>query len=323
MAAAAAPTRRERIPCAPRKDCERLWELYKQHVACFWTVQEVDLASDLHDWVHRLKSEERAFLTHVLAFFAASDGLVLENLNLNFLQEIPLPEARAFYGFQAAMENIHSEMYSQLIQTYLLDPDERQDVFHALETMPAVRQKADWAARWMDASLPVAQRLCAFACVEGIMFSGSFCAIFWLKKRGLMKGLSLANQFISRDEGLHCDFACALYELLGRPVPEATVQAIVASAVEAEEAFVCEALSCDLVGLSSRSMREYIRFVADRLLLSLGCAKLFRAENPFEWMEMISMQGKTNFFEARVSEYQKAHVLSGGQGKAFSLAEDF
>lgn len=311
------------MPCVPRAGHEKLWQLYKQHVACFWTAQEVDLASDLHDWAHRLKREERVFLTHVLAFFAASDGLVLENLNLNFLQEVPLPEARAFYGFQAAMENIHSEMYSQLIQTYVLDPDERHDVFHALETMPAVRRKADWAARWMEASLPLAQRLCAFACVEGIMFSGSFCAIFWLKKRGLMKGLSLANQFISRDEGLHCEFACALYELLGRPLAPATVQEIVAGAVEAEEAFICEALSCDLVGLSSRSMREYIRFVADRLLLSLGCPRLFGAENPFGWMEMISMQGKTNFFEARVSEYQKAHVLSGGQGKAFSLAEDF
>ena len=307
----------------PRAGHEKLWQLYKQHVACFWTVQEVDLASDLHDWAHQLKREERVFLTHVLAFFAASDGLVLENLNLNFLQEVPLPEARAFYGFQAAMENIHSEMYSQLIQTYVLDPDERHDVFHALETMPAVRRKADWAARWMEASLPLAQRLCAFACVEGIMFSGSFCAIFWLKKRGLMKGLSLANQFISRDEGLHCEFACALYEVLGRPLAPATAQEIVAGAVEAEEAFICEALSCDLVGLSSRSMREYIRFVADRLLLSLGCPRLFGAENPFGWMEMISMQGKTNFFEARVSEYQKAHVLSGGQGKAFSLAEDF
>lgn len=311
------------MPCVPRAGHEKLWQLYKQHVACFWTVQEVDLASDLHDWAHQLKREERVFLTHVLAFFAASDGLVLENLNLNFLQEVPLPEARAFYGFQAAMENIHSEMYSQLIQTYVLDPDERHDVFHALETMPAVRRKADWAARWMEASLPLAQRLCAFACVEGIMFSGSFCAIFWLKKRGLMKGLSLANQFISRDEGLHCEFACALYEVLGRPLAPATAQEIVAGAVEAEEAFICEALSCDLVGLSSRSMREYIRFVADRLLLSLGCPRLFGAENPFGWMEMISMQGKTNFFEARVSEYQKAHVLSGGQGKAFSLAEDF
>jgi ribonucleotide reductase beta subunit family protein with ferritin-like domain len=321
--AAAAPAYSKRMPCVPRAGHEKLWQLYKQHVACFWTVQEVDLASDLHDWAHQLKREERVFLTHVLAFFAASDGLVLENLNLNFLQEVPLPEARAFYGFQAAMENIHSEMYSQLIQTYVLDPDERHDVFHALETMPAVRRKADWAARWMEASLPLAQRLCAFACVEGIMFSGSFCAIFWLKKRGLMKGLSLANQFISRDEGLHCEFACALYEVLGRPLAPATAQEIVAGAVEAEEAFICEALSCDLVGLSSRSMREYIRFVADRLLLSLGCPRLFGAENPFGWMEMISMQGKTNFFEARVSEYQKAHVLSGGQGKAFSLAEDF
>ena len=301
---------------------EGLRALYKQHVACFWTVQEIDLSSDLLDWA-TLSCEERRFLTHVLAFFAASDGIVLENINMNFLQDFKLPEAKEFYGFQCAMENIHSEMYSQLIQTYILDPDERDDVFRALETMPAVRQKADWAMRWMDPALPVAQRLCAFACVEGIMFSGSFCAIFWLKKRGLMKGLSLANQFISRDEGLHCDFACLLYEHLGRPVAEATVQEIVQGAVRAEELFICEALPCDLIGLSSRTMRTYIRFVADRLLVALGCSKLYEAENPFDWMEMISMQGKTNFFEARVSEYQKAHVLSKGEGKQFSLTEEF
>ena len=312
-----------KIPCRPGAGAEALWRLYKQHLACFWTVQEVDLSADLWDWAHRLKPEERSFLTHVLAFFAASDGLVLENINMNFLQEVALPEAKAFYGFQSAMENVHSEMYSQLIQTYILDPDERDDVFRALETMPAVRLKAEWAQRWMDSALPLAQRLCAFACVEGIMFSGAFCSIFWLKKRGLMPGLSLANQFISRDEGLHCDFACGLYELLGRPVPEDVVSEIVRSAVEAEEVFICEALPCDLIGLNARSMRSYIRFVADRLLVALGCPKLFHAENPFCWMEMISMQGKTNFFEARVSEYQKAHVLSEGEGKAFSLSADF
>lgn len=245
-----------RIPCRPSPRFAELWSLYKQHVACFWTAQEVDLAADLHDWAHRLKVDERRFLTHVLAFFAASDGLALENVNMNFIQEVKIPEAVAFYGFQSAMENIHSEMYSHLVQTYVLDPDERSAVFSALETMPAVRQKAAWALEWMDASRPFAQRLCAFACVEGIMFSGSFCAIFWLKKRGLMKGLSLANQFISRDEGLHCDFACKFYELLGRPVEEGFVREIVKSAVDAEEAFICDAMPCDLIGLSSMSMKR-------------------------------------------------------------------
>ena len=311
------------MPCRPSTRFSELWKLYKKHVASFWTVQEVDLSADLYDWAHHLKAEERLFLTHVLAFFAASDGLVLENINMNFIQEVKIPEAIAFYGFQSAMENIHSEMYSQLVQTYVLDPDERSEVFNALETMPAVRQKAAWASLWMDASRPFAQRLCAFACVEGIMFSGSFCAIFWLKKRGLMKGLSLANQFISRDEGLHCEFACTLYELLGRPVEEELVREIVISAVEAEQAFICEAMPCDLIGLSSKSMQAYIRFVADRLLVLLGYSKFFMDLNPFDWMEMISMQGKTNFFEARVSEYQRAHVLTREEEKGFSLTVDF
>lgn len=311
-----------RIPAKSEGRYAGLWQLYKKHVASFWTAQEIDLAADLRDWA-KLKEEERHFITHVLAFFAASDGIVLENINSAFSVEVQIPEARAFYGFQAAMENVHSETYSQLIQSYIKDPDHRDEVFNAIHTMPAVRLKADWATQWMDCTRPFAERLVAFACVEGILFSGSFCAIFWLKKRGLMPGLSLSNQLISRDEGLHCDFACALYALLDAKLPQATVEAIVAGAVAVEESFICEALPCDLIGMNSAKMTGYIRFVADRLLVALGHAKLYRIENPFDWMDMISMQGKTNFFEARVAEYQKPHIMSGAEGKGFSLQEDF
>ena len=291
----------ERIPCKPRKKYEKLWGLYKQHLSCFWTAQEVDLTSDLDDWALRLTSEERTFLVHVMAFLAASDRLVLQHVNRSILQEVRIPEVKAFYGFHSAIETIHSEMYSQLIQTYVLEPDERRDVFCALEAMPAVRRQADWAARWLDVSLPFEQRLCAFACVEGIMFSGSFCAISWVKKRGLLKGLSLANELVGRDKRLHCDFACELYAILGSSVEEAIVQEVVLSAVEAEEAFVFEALSCDLVGVENESMRAYIRFVADRLLVALGHPKLFWGDNPFDWVETLSRQEEKNCFDARVS----------------------
>jgi ribonucleotide reductase beta subunit family protein with ferritin-like domain len=311
-----------RIPARSDGRYAGLWQLYKKHVASFWTVQEIDLAADLLDWA-KLKEEERHFVTHVLAFFAASDGIVLENINLTFASEVQIPEARAFYGFQAAMENVHSETYSTLIQSYIQDPDQRAEVFDAIHTMPAVRLKADWATQWMDRERPFAERLVAFACVEGVLFSGSFCAIFWLKKRGLMPGLSLSNQLISRDEGLHCDFACALYGLLEVKLSQAMAERIVAGAVAAEESFICEALPCDLIGMSRSQMTSYIRFVADRLLTALGHAKLYEAKNPFDWMDMISMQGKTNFFEARVAEYQKPHVMSGADGKGFSLDEDF
>jgi len=315
-------TARCRIPTKSGRGHPELWDLYKKHVASFWTAEELDLEADLSDW-SSLKPEERHFVTHVLAFFAASDGIVLENLNLSFSTEVQLPEARAFYGFQAAMENVHSETYSILIQSYIKDPDERGDVFDAIRTMPAVRAKAEWAAQWMSRERPFAERLVAFACVEGILFSGSFCAIFWLKKRGLMPGLSVSNQLISRDEGLHTDFACALYRLLERPPDEATVHSIVSGAVAAEEVFICEALPCDLVGIKRDSMARYIRFVADRLLCALGHAKLFGDTNPFDWMEMISLQGKTNFFEARVAEYQKSHVMTGTEGRDFRTDEDF
>lgn len=311
-----------RIPCKSEGRYAELWQLYKKHVASFWTAQEIDLQADLVDWA-RLKKEERHFITHVLAFFAASDGIVLENINMSFSSEVRIPEATAFYGIQAAMENVHSETYSLLIQSYIKDPDERDDVFDAIRTMPAVRRKADWAAQWMNRDRPFAQRLVAFACVEGVLFSGSFCAIFWLKKRGLMPGLSLSNQLISRDEGLHCDFACALYKLLEVKLAEDVVADIVRGAVEAEEVFICESLPCDLIGINRVSMTAYIRYVADRLLSSLGHEKIFLDENPFDWMEMISLQGKTNFFEARVAEYQKSHVMSGSDGRGFSVVEDF
>ena len=311
-----------RIPSKSEGRYSELWQLYKKHVASFWTAQEIDLQVDLNDWA-KLKPEERHFITHVLAFFAASDGIVLENLNMSFSTEVCIPEAIAFYGIQAAMENVHSETYSLLIQSYINDPDERDDVFNAIRTMPAVRDKAEWAAQWMNQDRPFAQRLVAFACVEGILFSGSFCAIFWLKKRGLMPGLSLSNQLISRDEGLHTDFACALYKLLEEPLMEEVVVTIVKGAVETEEVFICEALPCDLIGINRGNMATYIRFVADRLLCSLGHKKIFFEENPFDWMEMISLQGKTNFFEARVAEYQKSHVMSGAEGRCFSTEEDF
>jgi ribonucleotide reductase beta subunit family protein with ferritin-like domain len=311
-----------RIPSRSDGRYAELWQLYKKHVASFWTVQEIDLQSDLADWA-RLKEDERHFITHVLAFFAASDGIVLENLNVSFSTEVCIPEATAFYGIQAAMENVHSETYSTLIQSYIKDPDHREEVFDAIRTMPAVRRKAEWATQWMNQERPFAQRLVAFACVEGILFSGSFCAIFWLKKRGLMPGLSLSNQLISRDEGLHCDFACALYKLLESKLEQEIVANIVRGAVESEEVFICEALPCDLIGINRGNMTAYIRFVADRMLTALGHEKIFMAENPFDWMEMISLQGKTNFFEARVAEYQKSHVMSGAEGRGFSVEEDF
>jgi ribonucleotide reductase beta subunit family protein with ferritin-like domain len=309
----------ERIPCKPRKEYEKLWGLYKKHLSCFWTAQEVDLSSDLDDWALRLTSEERTFLTHIVGFFAASDRLVLEHVKRNVLQEVSIPEVRAFYGFHSAIETIHSEMYSRLIQTYVLDPDERHDVFYTLEAMPAVRKQADWAARWLASSLPFEQRLCAFACMQGIMCSGSFCAISWINNRGLLKGLSRANEFVGRDKRLHCDFACALYALLGSSVQEAIVQEIVLSAVEAEEAFVCEALSYDLVGLGAKNMRSYVRFVADRLLAALGHSKLFWGETPLDWVEMLSTQKEQSFFEDPLLESQTPL----GHGNPFKFTDDY
>ncbi|MED6135984.1 hypothetical protein PIB30_051735 [Stylosanthes scabra] len=304
----------------------QIWEMYKKAEASFWTAEEVDLSGDLRHW-DSLTDGERHFITHVLAFFAASDGIVLENLAGRFMKEVQVAEARAFYGFQIAIENIHSEMYSLLLETYIKDSTEKNRLFHAIETVPCVKKKAEWALRWIDGSESFAERIVAFACVEGIFFSGSFCSIFWLKKRGLMPGLTFSNELISRDEGLHCDFACLLYSLLRKKLPKERVKGIVMDSVEIEREFVCDALPCALVGMNGELMSQYIKFVADRLLVELGCKKVYNVQNPFDWMELISLQGKTNFFEKRVGDYQKASVMSSLNGHGgvheFKMDEDF
>jgi ribonucleoside-diphosphate reductase beta chain len=299
----------------------RIWEMYKKHEASFWTAEEIDLSHDQKDW-DKLNTDEQHFLKHVLAFFAASDGIVLENLAERFLKEVQIPEARCFYGFQLAMENVHSETYSLLIDTYIKDTAEKTHLFHAMETINCIKEKAEWALRWVESDNSFAERLVAFAAVEGIFFSGSFCAIFWLKKRGLLPGLTFSNELISRDEGLHCDFACLLYSLLKNKPSDSVVQEIIRSAVKIETEFVCEAIPVALIGMNAGLMSQYIEFVADRLLDALGCPKLWNAVNPFEWMEMISLQGKTNFFEKRVGEYQKAGVMSGSQHE-FTIEAEF
>merc|ERR1719226_366462 len=275
-----------------------LFEMYKKHEASFWTAEEIDLAQDAKAW-DTLSDNEQHFIKHVLAFFAASDGIVLENLSGRFSCEVQIPEARAFYGFQIAMENIHSETYSLLIEQYIRDPAEKERIFDAIHTMPAVEEKAKWVVQWMNDENSFAERIVAFAAVEGILFSGSFCAIYWLKKRGLMPGLTFSNELISRDEGLHAEFACLLYGMLEHKLPEDVVHDIIRGAVAVERKFICEALSCDLIGMNSELMTRYIEFVADRLLSALGHSKLFGSTNPFDWMELISLQGKTNFFEKR------------------------
>lgn len=303
-----------------------IWEMYKKAEASFWTAEEVDLSQDMRHW-ESLTGDEKHFISHILAFFAASDGIVLENLAGRFMKEVQVAEARAFYGFQIAIENIHSEMYSLLLETYIKDPKEKNRLFHAIDTVPCVAMKAQWALRWIDGSETFAERLIAFACVEGIFFSGSFCSIFWLKKRGLMPGLTFSNELISRDEGLHCDFACLLYTLLRNKLSEERVKSIVIDAVDIEREFVCDALPCALVGMNSVLMSQYIEFVADRLLVALGYGKIYNVQNPFDWMELISLQGKTNFFEKRVGEYQKASVMSSLNGNGathvFKMDEDF
>lgn len=301
-----------------------IWEFYKKAEASFWTAEEIDLSQDLKDWSNTMNDDEKHFIKHVLAFFAASDGIVNENLAENFVAEVQYTEAKFFYGFQIAVENIHSETYSLLIDTYVKDPKEKDYLFNAIETMDCVKKKADWALRWIDEG-SFAERLIAFAAVEGIFFSGSFCSIFWLKKRGLMPGLAFSNELISRDEGLHCDFACLLYNNhIINQLPKETVQKIIQDAVTIEKEFVTDALPVKLIGMNSDLMCQYIEFVADRLLSELGCEKVYNSSNPFDFMEMISLQGKTNFFEKRVGEYQKAGVMDGESGKSkFSLDEDF
>jgi ribonucleoside-diphosphate reductase beta chain len=299
-----------------------IWQFYKQAEASFWTAEEIDLSADLVDWNEKLNDDERHFIKHVLAFFAASDGIVNENLAVNFMNEVQYPEARCFYGFQIMMENIHSETYSLLIDTYIKDTAEKTRLFHAIDTVPAVKRKAEWALRWIEkGSFP--ERLISFAAVEGIFFSGSFCSIFWLKKRGLMPGLSFSNELISRDEGLHCDFACLLYKELLNKLPEARVKEIIASAVEIEKEFVTDALPVSLIGMNATMMQQYIEFVADRLLVALGCTKHFNATNPFDFMEMQSLQGKTNFFEKKVAEYQKDGVMGNQKDNAIRFDEEF
>jgi len=300
-----------------------IWQMYKKAEASFWTAEEVDLSKDLLHW-ESLKDEERHFISHVLAFFAASDGIVNENLVERFTQEVQVTEARCFYGFQIAMENIHSEMYSLLIDTYIKDPKQREYLFNAIETLPCVKKKADWAINWIgNKNAEFGERVVAFAAVEGIFFSGSFASIFWLKKRGLMPGLTFSNELISRDEGLHCDFACLMFKHLSNKPSEETVKSIIMNAVEIEQEFLTDALPVKLIGMNCELMRTYIEFVADRLMLELGFDKIYRVENPFDFMENISLEGKTNFFEKRVGEYQRMGVMSGPTDNTFTLDADF
>lgn len=299
-----------------------IWGMYKQAEASFWTAEEIDLAQDLVHWA-ALNPGEKHFISHVLAFFAASDGIVNENLAINFTNEVQIPEARCFYGFQIMMENIHSETYSLLIDTYINDPREKDKLFNAIDTVPCVGKKADWALRWIQSD-SFAERLVAFAAVEGIFFSGSFCSIFWMKKRGLMPGLCFSNELISRDEGLHCDFACLLYtQHLRNKLPAEKVYAIISDAVKIEQEFVTDAIPVALIGMNAKLMSQYIEFVADRLLVALGYSKIYNVSNPFDFMEMISLQGKTNFFEKKVAEYQKAGVMSSASENVFTTDMDF
>lgn len=282
-----------------------LWDLYKRGIESNWTVEEIDLAGDLTDWEQRMNQNERNFIKMILAFFAASDGIVFENIDTNFASEVQISEARAFYSWQGYNENIHGETYSLLIEKYVTDPVEKEKLFNAIDEFECIKKKADWAMKWFSRERTFAERLVAFACIEGIFFSGSFCSIFWLKKRGLMPGLCFSNELISRDEGLHCKFAVALMKhLVNRPDTK-TVHRIVREAVAIEKEFITEALPCQLIGMSADKMGEYIEFVADRLLKEFGYYTLFDTENPFDWMEMISLEGKTNFFEKRVGEYAK------------------
>ncbi|MFN7161269.1 MAG: ribonucleotide-diphosphate reductase subunit beta [Candidatus Gracilibacteria bacterium] len=298
----------------------KIWELYKKAESSFWTAEEIDLSDDLAHWA-KLNDDERHFISYVLAFFAASDGIVNENLAVNFMKEVQIPEARCFYGFQVMMENIHSETYSLLLQTYVKEPAMRDHLFNAVETIPSVKKKADWAMKWIQQGT-FAERLVAFMAVEGIFFSGSFCSIFWLKKRGLMPGLSFSNELISRDEGMHCEMACMLYGMLENKLSETQVHDIVRNAVSIEQEFVSESLPVGLIGMNASLMKQYIEFVADRWVGQLGYKKIYNATNPFDFMELISLSGKTNFFEKRVGDYQKASIATGSE-TSFALDAEF
>ncbi|KAK6122635.1 hypothetical protein DH2020_043611 [Rehmannia glutinosa] len=317
----------------PQKFCtfpikyQQLWEMYKKAQASFWTAEEVDLSQDMQQW-ENLSRSEKHFISHVLAFFAASDGIVLENLAARFLNDIQIPELTDIDSYwKLILKLFLIEMYSLLLETYIKDSKEKNRLFNAIENIPCVAQKAKWALNWIKSSSSFAERLVAFACVEGIFFSGSFCAIFWLKKRAMMPGLTFSNELISRDEGLHCDFACLLYSLLRKQLHWQRVHLIVREAVEIETEFVCDALPCALIGMNSDLMSQYIKFVADRLLVALGYQRMYNVENPFDWMEFISLQGKTNFFERRVGDYQKASVMAnlqdGSKNFEFKMDEDF
>jgi ribonucleoside-diphosphate reductase subunit M2 len=295
----------KRFVMFPIRD-QSIWEMYKKQVACFWTVEEIDLSKDLANW-ETLNADEKHFISMILAFFAASDGIVLENLALRFFGDVQLPEARAFYGFQIAMENCHSETYSLLIETYIKNEEEKHKLFNAIENYPCIKKKSDWAQKWInDNRSSFATRLVAFACIEGIFFSGAFCSIYWIKKRNLLPGLTFSNELISRDEALHTEFAVLLYSRIIKKIGKTRIYEIIKEAVDIETEFICEALPCKLIGMNSELMSQYIKFVADRLSLQLGYDKIYNVANPFEFMELISLQGKTSFFEKSVSDYSLA-----------------
>ena len=299
-----------------------IWEMYKKQVDCFWRSEEIDLTKDLTHWNNSLNDDEKYFISMILAFFAASDGIVLENLASRFMKDVQLSEARAFYGFQIAMENIHSETYSLLIETYIKNTEEKNRLFNAIENFPCIKKKSDWAQKWIhDNRSSFATRLIAFACVEGIFFSGAFCSIYWLKKRGLMPGLTFSNELISRDEALHCEFAILLYSKLQNKLKKSKIHEIIKDAVEIESEFICDALTCRLIGMNSTMMTQYIQFVADRLCLQLGYDKIYGVTNPFDFMELISLEGKTNFFEKRNDSYALANKTINDD--TFELSEDF
>jgi len=298
-----------------------IWEMYKKQVDCFWRAEEIDLSKDLTHW-ESLNADEKHFVSMILAFFAASDGIVLENLAVRFMSDVQVSEARAFYGFQIAMENIHSQTYSLLIETYIKNEDEKMKLFQAINHYPCIKKKSDWAQKWIkDNRSGFATRLVAFACVEGIFFSGAFCSIFWLKKRGLMPGLTFSNELISRDEALHCEFAILLYNKLVKKMPKSKIHELIKEAVDIETEFICDALPCRLIGMNSKMMTQYIQFVADRLCLQLGYDKLYDVTNPFDFMELISLEGKTNFFERVVSDYSLANKTV--DENTFEFNEDF
>ena len=298
-----------------------IWQMYKKQVDCFWRAEEIDLTKDLVNW-ESLNGDEKYFVSMILAFFAASDGIVLENLASRFMNDVQVSEARAFYGFQIAMENIHSETYSLLIETYIKDREEKHKLFNAIENFPCIKKKSDWAQKWIhDNRSSFATRLVAFACVEGIFFSGAFCSIYWLKKRGLMPGLTFSNELISRDEALHCEFAILLYSKLLKKIDKARIHEIIKEAVEIESEFICEALPCKLIGMNSTLMTQYIQFVADRLCVQLGYKKIYNVINPFDFMELISLEGKTNFFEKRNDSYALANKTVTED--IFNLTDDF